>query len=53
MCAPSFTDADSYDNVDEPDTLNGHEREDWGNTQHQKLLTYDILTPGNSFIRKS
>ena len=36
---------DSYDNVDEQDAFDGHEGEDWGTTQHQKFLTYDIPTP--------
>ena len=44
---------DSYENVDELDAFDGHEGEDWGTTQHQKFLTYDIPVPGNSFIRKS
>ena len=44
---------DSYDNVDKQDAFDGHEGEDWGTTQHQKFLTYDIPVPGNSFIRKS
>ena len=43
----------SYDNVKEQIPFDGHEGEDWGTTQHQVFLTYDIPAIGNEFVRSS
>ena len=43
----------SYDNVNEQIPFDGHEGEDWGTTQHQVFLTYDIPAIGNEFVRSS
>ena len=43
----------SYDNVKEQIPFDGHEGDDWGTTQHQVFLTYDIPAIGNEFVRSS